>query len=218
MTAGSGSGPTPGNAAANLSRTRSASSPRSRRMSLSAPAIAPAPSASKRAVNRWATSWSSPSATMSPAPTDGAPAGRTEFIRAARCRIAARSATTRSPRAPRSASSMAWRSRAVRRTWNSRIGPKDGTRSPRASDPERLGRTVGGDVVDGAAEQLQSGRVELVRPRPDTFRPAQAAVEAGGQCLARHQDQVGVLVDLLERVGLARQGGHDLDAGRAGQT
>ena len=35
--------------------------------------------------------------------------------------------------------------------------------------PSRAGRS-GGDVVDRAAEQLQTGRVELVRPRPDPVR------------------------------------------------
>ena len=93
-------------------------------------------------------------------------------------------------------------------------------RAPQARGlrPRALGRSFRGDVLDGAAEQLQPGRVELVGPRADPFGPAEPTVEAGGQRFARHQDQVGGRIDLLERVGLGRQRGHDLDPGRAGQA
>ncbi len=43
-------------------------------------------------MSRWPTSWSRPSAPISPAPTPGAPVGRSAFIRAASRRMAARSA------------------------------------------------------------------------------------------------------------------------------
>ena len=72
-------------------------------------------------------------------------------------------------------------------------------------------------MLDGAAEELETGRVEVVGPRPDALGPGELSIEAGRQGLARHEDDVGAGVDEVEVVGLLDERGDDLDAGRPGQ-
>src|SRR6476659_10766570 len=158
-------------------------------------------------MSRWPISWMSPNAPMSPAWIEGSSSGRALFIRLARRRMLAGSATTRSPRTPSSGRPMPYRSRGSRRTWKSRISEashgqrratgsgargSDGRRSP--SGRRHLGRPAGLDVFDGASQQLEAGRVEVIGPRTDPFGPGEGLVETFGERLARHQDKVGGLV------------------------
>ena len=116
----------------------------------------------------------------------GSSSGRALFIRLARRRMLARSATTRSPRTPSSGRPMPYRSRGSRRTWKSRISEAShadrratgsGARD-RPSGRRRLGRPAGLDVLDGASQQLEAGRVEVVGPRTDPLRSARTSGRA----------------------------------------
>ena len=80
------------------------------------------------------------------------------------------------------------------------------TRTRRATaEPVRPGRprsraglgraAVRDDVLDGPAQQLQTGRVELVRPRADALRVGERARRGPRLGLARQQDQVRRAVD-----------------------
>src|SRR3954451_13798259 len=73
------------------------------------------------------------------------------------------------------------------------------------------------NVLDGPPEELETGRVEVVAPRTDALGPGEASVEAGGKCLARHEDEVGTRIDPLDGVVVADERRDELDAGRAGQ-
>ena len=110
--------------------------------------------------------------------------GRAAFMRAASRRMPAMSVVTRSPRDPMSVPSTPYRSRAERWTWNARIAPKHGTgawahtrtvarveagASVRRGGGRGLGVAGRRGVFDGAAEELEPGRIELVGPRADAF-------------------------------------------------
>ena len=101
-----GFGPDPGNAAAEPVEqpievvAQASSDVAHRRRHLRSPAGA------WRAISRWPISWSSPSAPISPADTPGASGWPSLVHPLGDVRIAARSATARSPRIPSSASSM----------------------------------------------------------------------------------------------------------------
>src|SRR3954447_25730664 len=71
-------------------------------------------------------------------------------------------------------------------------------------------------VLDRAAKDLDARRVELVRPRSDALAPRELPIEAFGERLARHQDQVGRAVDERESLFVADRRGLDLDAVGAG--
>ncbi len=157
---GSGSGPRPGNAVPNRSSTRSRSARSGPSSSSRTRARDPRPTiASWRAMSRWPTSWMSPRAAISPAATDAPPGGRSAFIRAASRRIAARSVTTTSPRTPSRVPSIAYRSRAVRRTWKSRIaeGWHALARVVRPGTPPEPGRRLP-DRSRGAGSRARTGR------------------------------------------------------------
>jgi hypothetical protein len=47
----------------------------------------------------------------------------------------------------------------------------------------RLGRPLGGHVLDRASQQLESRRVELVRPLPDAILVVHLAIETSGKRL-----------------------------------
>ena len=53
-------------------------------------------------------------------------------------------------------------------------------------------------MLDGAAEELQARRVELVRPVAQPLRAVEPLVEAEAQGLARDEDDVGGLVDPVD--------------------
>ena len=96
-------------------------------------------------------------------------------------------------------------------------------RRGRASGRRRQGSTprpgARGDVLDGAAQELQArtGRTRSVHGRIRSRR-RELPVEAGRQRLARQQDEVRRARRASSRlVGLADQRRDDLDAGRAGQ-
>ena len=67
-----------------------------------------------------------------------------------------------------------------------------------------------------AAARARTGRTRRSTAGPGPRR--EPAIEPGRERLARHEDQVGGLVDDVERVRLADERRHDLDAGRAGQA
>ena len=143
-------------------------------------------------------------------------------------RMPARSATTRSPRAPSSGAvdAVPFARLAPDVEGPGRVAgasPKHGTLAASHRPPggrqagDGLHGPAGGDVLDRPAQELEAGRVEVVRPRPDPLRLRERPVEAGGERLARHQDDVGSPVDELEVLGVADQRRDDLDAGRARQ-
>ena len=67
----------------------------------------------------------------------------------------------------------------------------------RRSGRDGLARAGGRDVLDRAAQELETGRVEVVGPRPDPVGLRERRVEPGRERLARHQDDVGGPVDEL---------------------
>ena len=103
-----------------------------------------------------------------------------------------------------------WPSVACRRRDGSRGG--DGS-----ADRHGLPAARGDDVLDRAAEQLEPGRVELVRPAPDPLGPLEPAFQAVGDRLAGQEDDVGRAVDQVELPVAVDRRRQQLDAGRPRQ-
>ena len=59
-------------------------------------------------------------------------------------------------------------------------------------------------MLDGAAQQLEPGRVEVVASTAGCARAARTRVEARGERLARHQDEVGRPIDHARGPPVAR--------------
>ena len=75
------------------------------------------------------------------------------------------------------------------------------------------------DVLDRPAEQLESGRVELVAPRPDALRPREPAIEPrSAESASRDMRMRSAISSTRSSVlGLAEQRRDDLDARRPGE-
>jgi len=78
-----------------------------------------------------------------------------------------------------------------RRVWHVQTRPGSARR-------DGLALAAGHHVLDRATEQLDPGRVELVRPAADPLGPVEALVEPVRDRLARQQDDVGGPVDQVE--------------------
>ena len=126
--------------------------------------------------------------------------------------------TARAPRAGRGNRAGGARPALRRPVPPRRPSPKDGTRPMAPSGGRHLGRAAVGHVLDGAPQQLEARRVELVASTAGSGPRRASAVEPGGQRLARHQDEVGRLGRRPSAASVvADERRHDLDARRPGQ-